>query len=145
MSERSPKSTTRNRKRNDGQSDENISNKDESEKSSSPKKYMLRSNKLKEGVTITSDDAPVQTRKRKYNEIDRKNAKGNNETGKCSAFSRSAKMLLQERISNESPDREFIVNEIVLVTIPGFCPWISRILNISAQTIAIEFFGTGQW
>lgn len=52
-------------------------------------------------------------------------------------------MLLQEHL-DDTPDKEFLVNEIVLTTIPGFSPWPSRILNIMGQTITIEFFGTGQ-
>lgn len=37
-----------------------------------------------------------------------------------------------------------MVNEIVICTISGYAPWPARILDITGQTIAIEFFGTGQ-
>lgn len=53
------------------------------------------------------------------------------------------KMQLQEYIDNESPNRQYIVNEIILATIPGFAPWPARILKIIGQTITVEFFGTG--
>lgn len=56
----------------------------------------------------------------------------------------STKTQLQEQMLNENPNREFLLNEIVLATIPGFAPWPARILSITGQTIAIQFFGTGQ-
>lgn len=58
---------------------------------------------------------------------------------------RRVRMLtLKEKIRNEAPDNEFVVHEIVLATIPGFCPWPARIIQIIGQTIMVEFFGTGQ-
>lgn len=57
---------------------------------------------------------------------------------------RSMKMQLQERILNDVPGKEYLMNEIVLATIPGYSPWPARITNITGQTIMIEFFGTGQ-
>lgn len=53
-------------------------------------------------------------------------------------------LKLEELIQNESPNNQYIVNEIVLVTIPGYSPWPARILNIVNETISVEFFGTGQ-
>lgn len=53
------------------------------------------------------------------------------------------KMQLQEYIDNDSPNRQYIVNEIIIATIPGFAPWPARILKINGQTITVEFFGTG--
>lgn len=81
--------------------------------------------------TKTSESENTQnTRNRKRNEYARK--------------TRAAKMHLEERIINESPDKEFIVDELVLATVPGYCPWPARILSITSQTIIVEFFGTGQ-
>lgn len=57
---------------------------------------------------------------------------------------RKSTKILQERILNEAPDRVFLPNEIVLCAIPGYAPWPARILQISGQTITIQFFGTGQ-
>lgn len=54
------------------------------------------------------------------------------------------KLSLKERIHNESPINEFLVNEVVLCTIPGYSPWPARIKDINSQTIFVEFFGTGQ-
>lgn len=56
----------------------------------------------------------------------------------------TSKLILQEQILNDSPDKEFIVDELVLATVPGYCPWPARIANINGQTIVVEFFGTGQ-
>lgn len=57
---------------------------------------------------------------------------------------KSTKMQLQEQMLNDAPGKEFLTNEIVLATIPGFVPWPARILNIIGQTITVEFFGTAQ-
>lgn len=51
---------------------------------------------------------------------------------------------LKEKIFNEAPGNEFMKDEIVLGTIPGYCPWPARIVNIVGETIFIEFFGTGE-
>lgn len=53
-------------------------------------------------------------------------------------------MTLKEKIRSEAPANEFVNNEIVLATIPGFCPWPARIIQIDGETIMVEFFGTGQ-
>lgn len=57
---------------------------------------------------------------------------------------KSTKMQLQERLLNDAPAKEYIPDEIILATIPGYSPWPARILEISGQTILVEFFGTGQ-
>lgn len=53
-------------------------------------------------------------------------------------------MHLKEKMSNEAPQNSFLINEIVLATIPGYAPWPARIVNIIGETIYVEFFGTGQ-
>lgn len=50
---------------------------------------------------------------------------------------RVKKLTVKEKIHNESPDNEFMPNEIVLATIPGFCPWPARILELAGQTIIV--------
>lgn len=57
---------------------------------------------------------------------------------------RNLKLSLEEKIHNDSPINEFMVNEVVLCTIPGYAPWPARIRDINSQTIFVEFFGTGQ-
>lgn len=57
---------------------------------------------------------------------------------------KSTKLLLSEQIDRDSPSRQYLLNEIILTTIPGFVPWPSRILKIDGHTILVEFFGTGQ-
>lgn len=57
---------------------------------------------------------------------------------------RKEKLSLKERILNDAPENEYFCDEIVLVTIPGFCPWPARIISMSGETILVEFFGTGQ-
>lgn len=93
------------------------------------RKYALRSEKTNEPEHEPENTENTNARKRKRKDTASK--------------PRSTKMQLQERIQNESPE-EFIENEIVLATIPGFCPWPARIMNITGQTISIQFFGTGQ-
>lgn len=51
---------------------------------------------------------------------------------------------LTEKILRESPGKEFILNEIVLATVPGFVPWPARIVEINGETLRVEFFGTGE-
>lgn len=53
-------------------------------------------------------------------------------------------MKLQERLTADVPTKEYIINEVVLAIVPGYAPWPARILNISGQTIFVEFFGTGE-
>lgn len=51
---------------------------------------------------------------------------------------------LKERIITEAPDKEFVLNEIVLASVPGYAAWPARIIDINGQTIHVEFFGTGE-
>lgn len=55
-----------------------------------------------------------------------------------------AKLQLQERLLNQVPNKEYLPNEIILATIPGYVPWPARILEMTGQTVFVEFFGTGQ-
>lgn len=55
-----------------------------------------------------------------------------------------AKKKLEEIIKNDAPINQFAEGEVVLGTIPGYAPWPARIHTIIADTIYIEFFGTGQ-
>lgn len=55
-----------------------------------------------------------------------------------------SKLSLKEKLDNEDPTKKFLPNEVVLATVPGYCPWPARILTITDHTILIEFFGTGQ-
>lgn len=54
-----------------------------------------------------------------------------------------AKLSLKEKLDN-APAIEFVPNEVVLATIPGYCPWPARIFSITNNKIFVEFFGTGQ-
>lgn len=54
------------------------------------------------------------------------------------------KLALKEKIRTEAPDNEFMINEIVLVTIPEFCPWPASITMITGETMMVQFFGTGE-
>lgn len=56
---------------------------------------------------------------------------------------RPNRMTLKEIIEYESPLNEYMVNEIVLATIPGFCGWPARIVDIIGETIMVQFLGTG--
>lgn len=57
---------------------------------------------------------------------------------------RTTKFSLKEKIFEEAPDKEYVINEIVLGTVPGYPAWPARILEISGQTIKVQFFGTGE-
>lgn len=47
-------------------------------------------------------------------------------------------------IDRDAPEKEYIVDEIVLAKVPGYIIWPGRIISIIGQTINIEFFGTGE-
>lgn len=51
---------------------------------------------------------------------------------------------MKERIDSEALDKCFVLNEIVLATVPGYSPWPARIIDIAGATIVVEFFGTGE-
>lgn len=57
---------------------------------------------------------------------------------------RKVKYSLKEKIERGAPSNEYMTNEIILATVPGFCAWPARIKHISGETIHVEFFGTGQ-
>lgn len=57
---------------------------------------------------------------------------------------KSSKFTLKERIENENPNKEYVVNEVILATVPGYPVWPARILQIIGQTITVEFIGTGE-
>lgn len=64
-------------------------------------------------------------------------------TEKKVARRKTKALPLKEKINREAPSNEFVVNEIVLATIPGFCAWPARIKAINNETITVQFFGTG--
>lgn len=76
-----------------------------------------------------------QTRKRKRNE---------DQICKKKGTKKSTKILLADRIHNESPAKDYLLNEIVIAAVPGYPVWPGRILSITGETIVVEFFGTGQ-
>lgn len=53
-------------------------------------------------------------------------------------------LTLKERIDIEALDKCFVLNEIVLATVPGYSAWPARIIDINGATIKVEFFGTGE-
>lgn len=57
---------------------------------------------------------------------------------------KSRNLTLKERIDLEALDKFFLLNEIVLATVPGYSPWPARIIGIDGATIKVEFFGTGE-
>lgn len=54
------------------------------------------------------------------------------------------KLTLKEKINREAPINEYVINELVMATIPGYAPWPARIIDISGEIILVEFFGTGE-
>lgn len=76
-------------------------------------------------------------RKRKHNEIE-------SSTKKKVKRPVKSKMQLSEQMLRDSPAKEYVIDEVILATIPGYSPWPARILSITGRTISIEFFGTGQ-
>lgn len=57
---------------------------------------------------------------------------------------KSTKMQIQEHIDNNTPNKQYLADEIILATVPGYAPWPARILTMIGQTISVQFFGTGQ-
>lgn len=57
---------------------------------------------------------------------------------------KSMRLQLEEQMLKELPTREYLLNEVILATIPGYSPWPARILEINGQTIVVEFFGARQ-
>lgn len=54
------------------------------------------------------------------------------------------KYALKSKNLRNVAEKEFIINEIVLATIPGFAPWPAIIIEIEDMTYIVCFFGTGQ-
>lgn len=74
----------------------------------------------------------------------RKREPNNEPQGKIRQRKSTTKLRLKEKIESELPANEYVLNEIVLCTIPRFSPWPARIMQINGHTIIVEFFGTGQ-
>lgn len=114
--------------------------------SRSPKKYSLRSGSNKrprdERDDIQSETKLNMTLRNKKNDVRSETKSITRESVKKK--SKNSKQMLQERMLSDAPEKEFLSNEIVLASIPGYAPWPARILQISGQTITIAFFGTGQ-
>lgn len=91
---------------------------------------------MKYGISSTKKvyDKPTRQPKNRHANVNAKTKRGGR---------KSMKIQLRERMMNEVPVKEFLIDEVILATVPGFVPWPARILNITGQTIMIEFFGTG--
>lgn len=57
---------------------------------------------------------------------------------------RHNKLTLKEKISRAAPINDYVINELIMATVPGYSPWPARIIDIIGETIVVEFFGTGQ-
>lgn len=76
---------------------------------------------------------------------DRLDSKGDaGKTNQNKKIRKSSKCTIKERISQENPNKEYVVNEVVLATVPGYPAWPARILEINGQTLNVEFFGTSE-
>lgn len=106
---------------------------------------------LRSNSSVQQVDSDTIQRKRKRNEVASESKKIPNLPSSSKSITqhkkikcrKSTKMQLQEQL-DDTPDKEFLVDEIVLTTIPGYAPWPSRILSMTGQTIMVEFFGTGE-
>lgn len=83
----------------------------------------------------------VASKKRKRS-LDRLEVHNDRESNK--KVRKSSKFIIKEKIRERNPNKEYMINEVVLATVPGYPPWPARILNINGQTIDVEFFGTGE-
>lgn len=123
----------------------------EKENSSKPNETQKLERRLRSQNNQDDKIPPQQARKLRSNanvnnestmpneSVDRPSSKRKRETAKT-----NTKLRLEEKIENESPSKDYILNEIVLCAIPGYPPWPARIIDILNQTIFVEFFGTGQ-
>lgn len=93
---------------------------------------------------LTSNTAVAETQKRLRIENNSASKENNSIAHSTSEPKRKAKLQLQERLQNEVPSKEYLPNEIILATVPGYAPWPARIIEMVGQTILVEFFGTGQ-
>lgn len=122
--------------------DNDTQNSDENETQTTVQKYTLR-NRVVSNIAGTQSKDDKRLRKKTIDDnVHSVASSQHKEKGKHR--SKSSKILLQELLLIEAPTRQFLVAEVVLATVPGFCPWPSIILSITGQTILIEFFGTGQ-
>lgn len=99
--------------------------------------YMLRNR-------LTSNTVTTETGNQK--QLPTKSNSATNRTASTakSQTKRAAQLQLQERLLHDVPTKEYLPNEIILATIPGYAPWPARILEMIGQTILVEFFGTGE-
>lgn len=94
-------------------------------------------------VQLRRSKRKIQTMAKPENFTAKRRTMNGNNDGKNKIKKRS-KLSLEEKLDNEAPIKQFLPNEVVLATVPGYCPWPARILTITDHTILIEFFGTGQ-
>lgn len=80
----------------------------------------------------------------KNQQINSMKTKSTTSTNASNLKKRSKNLTLKEIISINAPMNDYVMNELVLATVPGYCPWPARILSIIGETIVVEFFGTGQ-
>lgn len=100
----------------------------------------LRRSKRKREV-----DSPISIKKNtKSIRIDGDQATSSTNKSEKKNTMKNSKLKLKEKLKNDAPNKEFLVNEVVFATIPGYSPWPARILSINDHTIFVEFFGTSQ-
>lgn len=102
--------------------------------------YMLRSKKIRSDSTQNL----IQTSEAQKKVPSKNAAKTTSNMTRTKGSGKSSKLQLLDRIRTEVPTKEYLINEIILATVPGYQPWPGRILDITDQTIVVEFFGTGQ-
>lgn len=56
----------------------------------------------------------------------------------------NANLSLSEKINRDTPNKQFIIGEVILATVSGYCPWPGKILDIIGETVYVQFFGTGE-
>lgn len=95
-------------------------------------------------TSTTSNNVGIQTRSMKRKRVDVNSPAVPRKEIEKPKPRRVRKLTIKERIKIDAPDNEFMANEVILATIPGFCAWPARIIQILNETIIVEFFGTGQ-
>lgn len=50
----------------------------------------------------------------------------------------------RKTLQNGGEDEQFIINEIVFATIPGYAPWPAYRIDIQGFTYFVRFFGTDE-
>lgn len=76
--------------------------------------------------------------------VNQTNEKGKFKTTKKQTKGLSKKGALKSKLNPNRQGDEFIINEIVFATIPGYAPWPAWILNIQNDTYFVRFFGTDE-